>query len=61
VKNHKIANNSALSEAGEKISKDLESLELKKIDACFTSFKDTYILLNNITFRFLVTTKLCTG
>jgi hypothetical protein len=39
AKSHKIANNSATTEAREKISTDLDSLELKKIDVCLTKFE----------------------
>ncbi len=47
VKNHKIANNAATTEAREKINADLESFELKKqcFDACLTLFKNNQILL----------------
>jgi hypothetical protein len=41
VKNHKIAENSAITKAREKLSTDLESLEFYKFfDVCFTKFKN---------------------
>ncbi len=59
VKNHKIANNRATAEAREKISTDTESLEFKKqIDVSLTKFENYQFLLNKISHRFLVTTKL---
>jgi hypothetical protein len=59
VKNHKITNNSTTTKAGEKISTDLEPLELQKFfDACLTKVKNNQILLNKISRRFLLTTKL---
>ncbi len=62
VKNHKIANNSTTSKAGEKISTYLESLEFHKFsDVCFTEFKNNQILINKISDRFQLTTKLFTG
>jgi hypothetical protein len=49
VKNHKIANKSATTEAREKISTDLESLEFwKYFAACLTKFENYQILLNKI-------------
>jgi hypothetical protein len=40
----------------------LESLEFLKIfDVCLTNFKSNQILLNTISHRFLVTTKLLSG
>ncbi len=57
VKNHKIAENSAITKAREKLSTDLESLEFYKFfDVCFTKFKNNEILLNIISHRFLLTT-----
>jgi hypothetical protein len=62
VKNHKIANNSATIKAREKISAYLESLEFKKnFDACLAKFENYQIILNKISHRFLVTTKLFSG
>ncbi len=62
VKNHKIANNSATTEAREKISAHLESLEFyKTFDVCATKFESYQILLNKISRRFPVTTKLFRG
>ena len=62
VKNHRIANHSASAEAGEKVSTYLESLEFKKcFDVCLTKFKSNQILLNEISHRFLVKTKLFSG
>jgi hypothetical protein len=49
VKNHKIAKNSTATKAREKISEDLESLELKNV---FLT-KNNQILLNKISHRFL--------
>jgi hypothetical protein len=61
-KNHKIANNSAATEAKEKISTYLESLEFQKFfSVYFTKFENYQILLNKISHRFLVTTKLFSG
>jgi hypothetical protein len=61
VKNHKISKNSTTAKAREKISTDLESLEFYKFfDACFTKFKKNQILLNKISHRFLLATKLFT-
>ena len=62
AKRDKIANNSATTEAREKISTDLEYLEfLKFFDECLTNFKNNIILPNKISHRFLLTTKLFTG
>jgi hypothetical protein len=58
-KNHKIVNNSTATEAREKIITDLESLEF--FDACLTKFKNSQILPNKISHRFLLTTKLFIG
>jgi hypothetical protein len=57
----KLAKNSTTTNASEKISTDLESIELKKVDACITKFKNNKILLNKIIHRSLLTTKLFTG
>jgi hypothetical protein len=62
VKNHKIANNSATTEAREKISAYSESLEFLEIyDVCLTKFEKYQILLNKNSHRFLVTSKLFSG
>jgi hypothetical protein len=62
VKNQKITKNSTATEAREKISADLESLDFSKnFDACVTIFKNNRILLYKIGHRFLLTTKLFTG
>jgi hypothetical protein len=59
VKHHRIVNNSATIEAREKISTDLESLELQKFfDVCWAKFENCHILPNKIGHRFLLTTKL---
>jgi hypothetical protein len=61
-KNHKAANNSATTEAREKISSYLESLEFWKFfDVCLTKFDYYKIFLNKISHRFVVTTKLFSG
>ncbi len=52
VKNHKIANNSATTEAREKISTHLESLEFRIFDVWSTKFEDNQILLNKISDKF---------
>ncbi len=57
-KNHTIANNSAIFEAEEKISTDLESLEFY---ACLTKFENYQILLDKISHIFLLATKLFSG
>jgi hypothetical protein len=58
-KNCKIVNNSATTEARERIRTDLDSLKLDtSFDACLTKFENYQILLNKISHRFLVTTKL---
>ncbi len=59
VKNHKIAKNSTTTKAREKLSKVLESLEF--FDVSLTKFKNSQILLNKISHRFLLATKLFTG
>jgi hypothetical protein len=47
VKNHKIVKNSTTAKAREKISTDLESLELLQFfDVCLTKYKNNQILLN---------------
>jgi hypothetical protein len=62
VKIYKIANHSATTEAREKISTYLESLEFYKFfDVCLTKFENYQILLNKISHRFLMTTKLFIG
>ncbi len=62
VKNGKIAKNSTITKAREKISSDLESLEfLKHFDACLTKLKNNQILLHKISHKFLLTIKLFTG
>ncbi len=58
VKNHKIAANLTTTEAIEEISTDLESLVLeKKVDISTTLFEINLILLNKISYQFLVVTK----
>ncbi len=62
VKNHIITNNSATTEAREKIITYLESLEFCNFfDVCLTKFENYQILLNKISHRLLVTTKLFSG
>jgi hypothetical protein len=61
ARSHKIANNAATGEAREKISTDLESLEFKKNDVGLTKFENYLIVLNKISHRCLVTTKLFSG
>ncbi len=62
VKIYKIANNPATTEAREKISTYLESLEFyKHFDLWLTKFENYQILLNKISHRFLMTTKLFIG
>jgi hypothetical protein len=62
VKSHKITKNSTTIKAREKISTDLESLEFQNFfDVCVTKFKNNQVLPNNISHRFLLTTKLFTG
>jgi hypothetical protein len=56
VKSHKISNTSATTEAREKISTDLESVEF--FDVCLTKFENYQIFLNKISHRYLMTTKL---
>jgi hypothetical protein len=60
LKNHKIAKNSNTKDR-EKISTDLESSDfLKLFGEGLTKLKNNQILLNNISHRFLLTTKLFT-
>jgi hypothetical protein len=59
VKNHKIAKYSTITNAREKISTDLESLEFLKF--FYVGLKNNQILHNKISHRFLLTTKLLTG
>ncbi len=55
----KIADNSATTEAREKISTFLESIEFQKLfDVCLTKFENCQILLNQFSHWCLVTTKL---
>ncbi len=62
MKNHKIDNNSATTEAREKISAYLESLEFYKcFDLCLAKFENYQYLLDKICHRFLVTIKLFSG
>jgi len=64
VQNHKIANNSATTEAREKNKQStyLESLEFSKnFDERLSKFENYQILLNNINHKFLVPTKLFIG
>ncbi len=61
-KNHKIAENWTATNAVEKISTDLESLEFYNfLNVCLTNFKNNQILHYKISCRFLVTTKLFSG
>ncbi len=60
VKNYTTAKNSTTSKVREKISTDLESLELI-FNVFFTKFKNNQILLHKMSHRFLLTTKLFTG
>jgi len=59
VKDHRNVNNSTTAEAGEKIN--LGSVILEIFDAYLTKFKTDQILLNRISYRFVVTTKVCTS
>jgi hypothetical protein len=59
VKNHKFANNSETTEAREKISTYLESLEF--FDIGLTEFINNHILLKKVSHQFLETTKLFSG
>ncbi len=57
-KNHKDADNSTTTEAREKMSAVLESLEFNtKNDACLTKFNKNQILVNKISHVYLATTK----
>jgi hypothetical protein len=57
VKSHKISDRSATTEAREKNSTDLESVEFWKFfDICLTKFKNYQIALLKIIHRFLMTT-----
>jgi hypothetical protein len=58
VKNHKIAKNSKTTNARKKMSTDLELLDFF---SCMTNFKNNPILLNKISHRFLLPTKLYSG
>jgi hypothetical protein len=49
---NKIANNSTTTEAREKISADLESLNFKIFYVCVTKYKNNQILLNKISHFF---------
>ncbi len=62
AKNHKIDNNSATAEAGEKKAQILNQQNFRIFfDMGLTKFQNYQILLNQINLRFLVTTKLFTG
>ncbi len=62
AKNHKIAKNSTTTNARGKISTALESLEFWKFfEVYLTKLKNNQILLNKISHRFLMTTRLFTG
>ncbi len=58
AKSHKIASDSATTEAGEKISTGLESVEFYTI---LTKFENDQILFNKISHSFLMTTEPFTG
>jgi len=59
AKNPKIAQDSATTEAGEKICTVMKSVKFQKFfDMCLTNFENYQILLNKINHRFIVTTKL---
>jgi hypothetical protein len=61
MKIFKIAHNSAATKAGEKLAQILESLEFWKFFyEGSTKFKNNQILLNKISHKFLLTTKLFT-
>ncbi len=61
LKNNKIADCWTTAEAKEKMIKYLESFKFeKKTDVHLTKFKNNQILLNKISHKFLVTTKLFT-
>jgi hypothetical protein len=61
VKNHKLANNSATTEARKNMHKFGILAILEFFDVCLTKFEKYQILLNEIWHRFLVTTKLFSG
>jgi hypothetical protein len=62
LKNHKLAKNSTTTKAKEKISTDLESLEVSNFfDVCLNKFKNNQILFHKLILRFLLTRKLFTG
>ncbi len=63
VKGHLIANDSSTTESrGKKTSTILESVEfLKFFEVCFIKFENNQVLINKISHRFLVTTKLFSG
>jgi hypothetical protein len=57
VNSHKIAKNTATTEAREKIRIDLESVEFLQIfKMCLTKFENYQILMNEIRRRYLATT-----
>jgi len=57
-----ISHTIAITEGREKISTDLESLEFKTFfDVCLTKFEKHQILLNKVSTRCLVTTKVLSG
>jgi hypothetical protein len=59
VKKMQSALNLTITEAREKIRTDLKSLEIKAcFHECLTKFKTNSILLNKMSHRFLLTTKL---
>ena len=62
VKSHKIANISATTEGTEKNKHIFGILKNRNfLNVCFTKFENYQILLNKISHRFLVTTKLFSG
>jgi hypothetical protein len=62
VKNHKIAHNSTTTKAGEKNKYMFGILRiLEMFGVCSTKFKNYEILLNEISHRYLETTKLFSG
>jgi hypothetical protein len=61
MKNYKIANDASPTKATEKISTDLESLEVQQfVESHLTKFKNNRILLNKMSHRFLVRARLLT-
>jgi hypothetical protein len=61
MKNYKFAYNASTTEAREKISTNLESLEFQQfVDAHLTKFKNNQISLNKMSHRFLVRARLLT-